>query len=132
MQTSEQEVIMSADNSLMQTYMVYSAVLALKLLFLNPVSHMVCDHNKIRRAHLSDLKNLTPFWVVSALYVTTDPDPTTAVNLFRVYLAARLVAVIGYVFRPTPKLVKELAFFLSFTITGFMAVWVIYKYRNCI
>lgn len=113
---------------LMQSYFLYSALLALKLLALAPMAAIACHPEKVQRANISDLKNLTPFWLVAALYMTTSPDEATAIALLRVYVIARFIAAIGYVQR-LPKTATELAFFVSFAITSFMGSWVVYTYR---
>ncbi|XP_028160167.1 microsomal glutathione S-transferase 1-like [Ostrinia furnacalis] len=113
---------------LMQSYFLYSAILALKLLALAPLASLVCNPEKIQRANLSDLKNLTPFWLVAALYMTTSPDHVTAIILLRVFVLARFVAALGYVKR-LPKMAVEMAFFVSFAITSYMGGCVVYTYR---
>lgn len=118
-------------SSLMQSYFFYSAVLALKLLSLAPLAALVCSPEKVQRANISDLKNLTPFWLVAALYITTSPDELTAKTLLRAYVAARVVAALGYIIK-LPKCLVEGAFFVSFCITSYMGGWVIYIYHNAI
>ncbi|XP_069358108.1 microsomal glutathione S-transferase 1-like [Maniola hyperantus] len=121
----------SVSVDLMQSYYLYSAALALKLLAFVPLATLVCDPDKIQRATITGLKNLTPFWLVAALYVTTSPDHGTALSLFRGYALARLVIAFGYLYN-LPKCVKELAFYVSFGITSFMGGWVVYTYRNAL
>lgn len=116
--------------NMLQSYFLYSALLALKLLALKPLAAIACNPDKLQRANLSDLKNLTPFWIVAALYTTTTPNVDTALALFRLYFVARCIAAIGYV-RRIPRLAVEGAFFVSFAITSFMAAWVVYTYRKC-
>ncbi|CAH0586847.1 unnamed protein product [Chrysodeixis includens] len=116
---------------LMQSYFLYSALLALKLLALAPLASVVCNPEKAQRANISDLKNLTPFWLVAALYMTTSPDETTAIALLRVYVVARFIAVAGY-FQKLPKTLTEVAFFVSFGITSFMGSWVVYTYKTAL
>lgn len=116
---------------LVNSYYLYSAILALKLLALSPLAQIVCSPEKVQRANISDLKNLTPFWLVAALYMTTCPDEKTAIALLRLFVAARFVAALGYVTK-LPKSVVELAFFVSFAITSFMGAWVVYYYRSAL
>lgn len=119
------------NSGLMQSYFLYSALLALKLLAFIPLSALVCRPDKMQRANISDLKNLTPFWIVAALYVTTSPDEETALLLLRTYVLSRLVTALGYIVK-LPKVLVEGAFFLSFSITTFMGGWVVYTYRSAI
>lgn len=116
---------------LMQSYFLYSALLALKLLALVPLAAVMCNPEKLQRANISDLKNLTPFWLVAALYMTTSPDEATAVALLRLYVLARFVSAIGYVQR-LPKMATEAAFFVSFAITTYMGAYVAFTYRAAI
>lgn len=117
--------------NLMHSYYLYAAILAIKLLALAPMANVVCNPEKIQRANLSDLKHLTPFWLVAALYMTTQPDKDLAVNLLRGFVLARFVAAIGYVVK-IPKHLVEGAFFVSFAITTYMCAFVIYAYKNAI
>lgn len=121
----------SSQSTLMQSYFLYSAILALKLLALVPLASLVCHPEKIQRANLSDLKNLTPFWLVAALYMTTSPNEQTAIALLRAYVTARTVAALGYVTK-LPKVLVEGAFIVSFSITCFMGACVVYTYRGAI
>ncbi|KAL0830740.1 hypothetical protein ABMA28_002868 [Loxostege sticticalis] len=116
---------------LMQSYFLYSAILALKLLALAPLASIVCNPEKVQRANISDLKNLTPFWLVAALYMTTSPDRLLAVGLLRVFVLARFVAALGYV-KKLPRMAVELAFFVSFAITSYMGGKVVYTYRDAL
>lgn len=117
--------------NLMHSYYLYAAILAIKLLALAPMANVVCNPEKIQRANLSDLKHLTPFWLVAALYVTTQPDKELALNLLRGFVVARIIAAIGYVVK-IPKQLVECAFFVSFAITTYMSAFVIYAYKNAI
>lgn len=117
--------------TLMHSYFLYSAILALKLLALPPLAAIACRPQNVQRANISDLKNLTPFWLVAGLYITTSPDEHTALTLLRAYVAARLVVALGYIVK-LPKPLIEAAFFLSISITSFMGGWVVYTYRAAI
>lgn len=115
--------------NLMQSYYLYAAILAVKLLALMPMANVVCHPEKIQRANLSDLKHLTPFWLVAALYMTTQPDKDLALNLMRAFVLARFVAAAGYVTK-IPKQLIEGAFFVSFAINTYMCAFVILTYKN--
>lgn len=116
---------------LMQSYFLYSALLALKLLALVPIASVAKCPDTVRRANLSDLKHLTPFWLVAALYMTTSPDLFLATSLLRVYLAARLISAISYMVE-LPKCVQENAFIASFVITCYMGSSVVLYYRSAL
>lgn len=119
------------DGNLMHSYYLYSALLAVKLLALIPMANMVCNREKIQRANLSDLKHLTPFWLVAALYMTTQPDRDLAMNLMRGFVLARLIAAVGYIVE-IPKQLVEGAFYISFAINTYMCAFVIFAYKNAI
>lgn len=118
-------------SSLMQSYFLYSAILALKQLVLAPLAAVVYRSEKVQRAYISDLKNLTPFWLVSALYMTTGPNEVTAVYLLRIYVVTRFVIAFGYL-QKLPSIVTETAFCISFMITYFMGGCVVYTYRKAL
>ena len=46
------------------------------------------DVERVRRAHLNDLENILPFFCLGLLYIFTNPAPSTAVLVFRLYLRA--------------------------------------------
>lgn len=46
---------------------------------------------RVRRAHLNDLENLVPFFVVGYLYALTDPSPLAAKTYYLGYLVARVL-----------------------------------------
>ncbi|XP_028160168.1 microsomal glutathione S-transferase 1-like [Ostrinia furnacalis] len=133
------QITIGLDNPLTQTYMVHAALLAIKLLALSPLAAMtwvnkgIFDNPDIvRRAYLSELKNLAPFWIVGALYVTTNPPTSLGVTLFRLYSIARLVVILGYATKPLPVFFTDLALIGSYFITCYMSVWVVYFYRKAL
>ncbi|KAG6440728.1 hypothetical protein O3G_MSEX001449 [Manduca sexta] len=140
-QTTRNKVILSIslESPLTQTYMVHAALLAIKLLALSPMAAMTWvrkgvfpNPDIVRRAYLSELKNLAPFWIVGALYVTTNPQIEVGVSLFRIYTVARLVVVFGYATKPLPAAITDIALLISFFITFYMSLWVVYCYRKAI
>ncbi|KAF4525053.1 hypothetical protein B566_EDAN001967 [Ephemera danica] len=68
------------------------------------------DIERIRRAHLNDLENIPAFVLVSFLYILTAPEQVLAVNLFRVFTAARVVHTFVYAVRPVPQPARALCF----------------------
>nr|QLI62199.1 glutathione S-transferase 3 [Streltzoviella insularis] len=145
--------VISLDNPVVQSYIVYSAILALKLLFLSPLTGMtrmargvfanpedVQSFKKgkvkfddpaverIRRAHLNDLENIPAFWVLGALYLTTNPVASWATLLFRVYTAGRVLHTIVYAVKPLPQPSRAIAFFIPFVIMVYMGVQVVLYY----
>ncbi|KAJ9595268.1 hypothetical protein L9F63_027347, partial [Diploptera punctata] len=60
------------------------------------VSHDDPDIERVRRGHLNDMENILPFFVIGFLYVFVNPAPFLAVNLYRLFTAARVVHTIVY------------------------------------
>lgn len=122
---------MACVNELMSSYNLYSAILALKLLGLAALSTVqpFCTPDKAIRASVSDLKHLTPFWVIAAVYLATNPDPVTALTLLRMFVVARILIAMGYVLQ-LPKKITDCASCVSFLVTGYMGGAVVYFYRN--
>lgn len=132
-------IILYLDHPLTQTYMVHSAILVVKLLALNPMVAMTWinkglfpNHDIVRRAYLSELKNLAPFWIVGALYVTTRPPTDIGISLFRMFTAARMILMLGYATKPIPPAFTDFALVLSYFITCYMSMQVVFCYRNAI
>ncbi|XP_045499319.1 microsomal glutathione S-transferase 1-like [Colias croceus] len=129
-------ITISLDTLLTQTYMVHAALLAVKLLALSPLTALTwvnkglfTNTDIVRRAYLSELKNLAPFWIVGVLYITTDPPVGLGTTLFRVYTVARMCVVLGYATRPLPALISDMALITSYFINFYMSISVIYHYR---
>lgn len=142
----------SLSDPAVQSYILYSSVLALKVLgvailtskaryakkvFANEedakkakgkVKYDDPDVERVRRAHLNDLENIPAFWVLGALYLTTSPETAWATLLFRLYAAGRIVHTIVYAVKPLPQPARGLAFGVPFIITLYMGVKVIQHY----
>lgn len=127
------------DHPLTQTYMAHSALLAVKLLALSPLAAMTWvskgwfpDVDTVRRAYLSELKNLAPFWIVGALYVTTRPTTDIGISLFRMFTASRMILILGYATEPLSPVLIDFALILSYAISCYMSMHVVYHYRAAI
>ncbi|XP_045449975.1 microsomal glutathione S-transferase 1-like [Melitaea cinxia] len=132
-------ITISLEEPLTQTYMVHAALLAVKLLALSPLAALTwvnkgifLNADIVRRAYLTELKNLAPFWTVGALYLTTSPPLNLGVSLFRIYTISRTVVIFGYATKPIPAAISDFALVTSYLITFYMAVCVIYYYRKAI
>lgn len=144
-------VPLSYDQPIVQTYFVYSGVLALKVLVMGPLTGRQRfikkvfaneedikgkgvvkfddpDVERIRRAHLNDLENIPVFWVLGALYLTTGPDPECATWLFRIYTAGRILHSLVYAVKPMPQPSRGIAFGVSSLITWYMGWKVVSHY----
>lgn len=146
----------SLDNPAVQSYLLYSSVLGLKVLgmafltarvryaknvFANPedaaakkgkVKYDDPDVERVRRAHLNDLENIPVFWVLGALYLTTAPSAWLATTLFRVYTAGRVIHTLVYAVKPLPQPARGIAFGIPLMITFYMGVKVIMHYSSAL
>lgn len=146
-------VAFTLDNPVVQSYIVYSAILALKLLALSPMTGVTRVARgvfanpedaksmkggkvkyddpvveRIRRAHLNDLENIPAFWVVAGFYVTTSPLAAWATLLFRVYTLGRILHTIVYAVVPLPQPARGIAFGIPALISFYMGVQVVMYY----
>ena len=146
-------VALTLADPVVQTYILYTAILAVKLLALSPMTGLTrmirgsfanpedaklvkggkvkFDDpaiERIRRAHLNDLENIPAFWVLSALYITTDPVAAWATLLFRVYTAGRILHTIVYAIIPLPQPTRAIAFFIPASVSFYMGAQVIMHY----
>lgn len=135
-----------------RSYIVYSGILAVKVLGMSALTAMVRhkkkvfaneedakatkglvkyddpDVERVRRAHLNDLENIPAFWVLGALYLTTGPSTELATTLFRVYAAGRIIHTIVYAVKPLPQPARGIAYGIPYLINLFMGVKVVSHY----
>lgn len=145
-------VSLSLDNPAVQSYLLYSAILALKILamsaltaitrisrgvFANPEDAKALKGKvkfddqaveRVRRGHLNDLENIPAFWILGALYLTTGPVAAWATLLFRVYAAGRILHSIVYCVVPLPQPARGLAFGIPMMISFYMGAQVVLYY----
>lgn len=150
--------VLSLQNPVLQSFIVYSAILALKLLALGALTGMTRmakgvfanpedlksaggkgkikfddPHvERVRRAHLNDLENIPAFWVLGALYVTTNPAHAWATLLFRIYTAGRVLHTLVYAVKPLPQPSRALAYFVPYVIMWYMGIQVILYYLSAL
>ncbi|KPJ13602.1 Microsomal glutathione S-transferase 1 [Papilio machaon] len=148
--------VLALSNPVVQSYIVYSAILALKLIsvstmtaiarmtrgvFANPEDAKTLKGKvkyddpvveRIRRAHLNDLENIPAFWVLGALYLTTGPVAAWATLLFRVYAVSRIVHTIVYALIPLPQPARGIAFGVPYLIKWYMGFQVILYYISAL
>ncbi|OWF48910.1 microsomal glutathione S-transferase 1-like [Mizuhopecten yessoensis] len=59
---------------------------------------------RIRRCHLNDLENVIPFFLIGLLYVSSGPNPATALMYFRIFTGCRLLHTVAYLCKvPQPS-----------------------------
>lgn len=139
---------------IVQSFIFYSAALALKMLvvtvmtsmtrlargvFANPedakatkgkVKYDDPAVERVRRAHLNDMENIPVFWVLGALYLTTDPVAAWALLLFRVYTVSRIIHTIVYAVVPLPQPARGIAFGVPYIIKWYMGLMVLLHYAT--
>nr|ADF45336.1 microsomal glutathione-s-transferase [Azumapecten farreri] len=81
---------------------------------------------RIRRCHLNDLENVIPFFLIGLLYVSSGPDPATALMYFRIFTGCRLLHTVCYMCQ-VPQPSRALMFGGGLFATMRMAVDVISK-----
>nr|XP_039260541.1 microsomal glutathione S-transferase 1-like isoform X1 [Styela clava] len=80
---------------------------------------------RVRNAHMNDIENIVPFFIIAILYVTIRPDPAMAEFLFKVFTASRIAhttAYLGKIRQP----VRSLAFIAGLFVNIYM-IWQIMK-----
>jgi len=135
----------SIQNPLLRLYFFYVAILSLKMLLMSVLTGLQRfknnafanpedaeprklkvktneDVERVRRAHLNDLENITVFFIVSYVYLMTNPSITLATTLFRVYTIARIAHTLVYAVVVIPQPARALSWAVGYFITIFMAV----------
>ncbi|KAK7095194.1 microsomal glutathione S-transferase 1-like [Littorina saxatilis] len=79
---------------------------------------------RIRRCHQNDLENVVPFTLIGLLYVSADPDPDRAINIFRIFAASRFLHTASYLL-PLPQPSRATCFIVGWGATAAMAFFVI-------
>ncbi|XP_968617.1 microsomal glutathione S-transferase 1 [Tribolium castaneum] len=133
------------ESPVFRAYLFYSAILVVKMMIMSPMTGMMrfrykafanpedgaslkvkprTDDNveRVRRAHLNDLENISLFFVIGFIYVLTNPAVAWATLLFRIYTAARFMHTLVYAIFVVPQPARALAWVTGFVITGYMAL----------
>lgn len=143
---------MDLSTPIVQSYILYSAILAVKLLAVGTLTTLTRMARGIvanpedtktlkakvkfddpavertRRAHLNDLENIPAFWILGALYLTTSPLAAWALLLFRVYTVSRIIHTIVYAVIPLPQPARAIAYVIPYAIKLYMGANVILYY----
>lgn len=78
------------------------------------------DVERVRRAHLNDLENCLPWFIMTLIYLTTNPQVAFAKVLIRTFVFARITHTISYaVLAQQPT--RAIAFFVGYLVTGYEA-----------
>uniref|UniRef100_A0A1Y9IVT8 Microsomal glutathione S-transferase 1 n=1 Tax=Anopheles minimus TaxID=112268 RepID=A0A1Y9IVT8_9DIPT len=131
-----------------KAYVFWSAVLVAKILLMAPLTALQRFKNKafanpedasavskklkpklddpdverVRRAHLNDLENILPFFVIGFLYLLTNPAPFLAINLFRAVAVSRILHTLVYAVVVVPQPARFLAFMGAMVPNAYMAL----------
>ncbi|XP_047536763.1 microsomal glutathione S-transferase 1-like [Vanessa atalanta] len=148
--------VIPISNPVVQSYILYSAILALKLISVSTLTSLVrmtrgvysnpedakalrgkvkLDDpavERTRRAHLNDLENIPAFWILGALYVTTGPVAAWATLLFRVYTVSRIIHTIVYAVVPLPQPTRAIAYIIPTVIMWYMGIQVVLYYMSAL
>ncbi|CAG9854729.1 unnamed protein product [Phyllotreta striolata] len=137
--------VLSLENEVFRSFLFYSCILVLKMLFMSPLTgskrmkHKAfanvedakgfnvkpkLDDNveRVRRAHLNDIENIPLFFVAGVLYTITNPSVYLAKMLFLVYTVARVAHTIVYAVVPLPQPARGISWVTGFGITVYMTV----------
>ncbi|KAG7198183.1 hypothetical protein KM043_005597 [Ampulex compressa] len=79
------------------------------------------DVERVRRAHLNDLENIIPWFLITYLWLTTGPSVWLARILFQTFTFARLIHTLVYAIFPQQPL-RAISFFVGFGVMGYEAV----------
>lgn len=148
----------SINNPVVQSFIVYSAILALKLIVLGPLTGMTRmrkgvfanpedvkasggkgkikfddpDVERVRRAHQNDLENIPAFWILGALYVTTAPAQAWATLLFRIFTGGRILHTVVYAVKPLPQPARAISFLVPYVVLWYMGIQVVLHYLSAL
>ncbi|XP_035914583.1 microsomal glutathione S-transferase 1-like [Anopheles stephensi] len=130
-----------------QAYAFWAAVLGLKMLLMSVLTGLLRgskkvfsnpedvkpggklayddpDVERVRRAHRNDMENILPYFIISFLYMFTNPSITVAVNLFRLVALVRIGHTVFHVLVPVHKF-RGMAWATGFFTTVFMGVQIV-------
>ncbi|EFN78872.1 microsomal glutathione S-transferase 1 [Harpegnathos saltator] len=79
------------------------------------------DVERVRRAHLNDLENIVPWFIITYIWLCTEPSIVLAKVLIRTFVLSRIVHTLSYAVMPQQPL-RAISFFVGFGILGFEAL----------
>lgn len=85
------------------------------------------DVERVRRAHLNDLENVVPWFIVTYLWLNTGPAPWFANMLIRTFVLSRIFHTVSYAIIPQQP-TRALTFFVAYGITGYEAITTLLHY----
>ncbi|KAI4476927.1 hypothetical protein M0804_013107 [Polistes exclamans] len=116
---------MAVNTEIMKVFGFWSSVLVLKMLammpltaryrfqkqiFLNPEDVKLVKNSKVafddpdiervRRNHRNDLENILPWFIITYIWLTTDPSPWLAGMLIKSFVISRILHTLSYAIFP--------------------------------
>ncbi|XP_055628147.1 microsomal glutathione S-transferase 1-like [Toxorhynchites rutilus septentrionalis] len=79
------------------------------------------DVERVRRAHLNDLENILPFFVIGFFYMLTNPDAFIASTIFRAVAVARIAHTLVYAVVVIPQPARAIAWMVPYVASIYMA-----------
>ncbi|XP_014476790.1 PREDICTED: microsomal glutathione S-transferase 1-like [Dinoponera quadriceps] len=79
------------------------------------------DVERVRRAHLNDLENIVPWFIITYIWLSTGPSVALAKILIRTFALSRVAHTLAYVIiqqQPT----RVISFFIAYLIIGYEAL----------
>ncbi|XP_033215110.1 microsomal glutathione S-transferase 1-like [Belonocnema kinseyi] len=79
------------------------------------------DVERVRRCHLNDLENILPWFIITYIYLGTNPSVWLASNLMKGFVLSRIAHTLSYAVYPTQP-ARAIAFFIGYLIMGYQAI----------
>ncbi|XP_015180113.1 PREDICTED: microsomal glutathione S-transferase 1-like [Polistes dominula] len=137
---------MAINTEVMKVFGFWSSVLIFKMLgvvlltisyrfhkkiFLNPddtqfmknskVGIVDPDIERVRRNHQNDLENILPWFIITYIWLTTNPSPWLAGMLIRSFVISRIIHTLSYAIYPQQP-ARAVSFGFGFAIMGYEAL----------
>jgi len=141
-----------AQQELMKLFGFWSSILVIKMLamplltgrqrfakkiFANPedvgnsksakISFEDPDVERVRRAHRNDLENVLPWFMITYIWIGTNPSYALAGLLIRAFVLSRIGHTLVYAVVPAQPW-RAIAFFVGYFITGYQTVSTLLHY----
>ncbi|XP_011637610.1 microsomal glutathione S-transferase 1-like [Pogonomyrmex barbatus] len=79
------------------------------------------DIERVRRAHLNDLENVVPWFIITYLWLGTGPAPWLAKTLIQTFVLSRIGHTVSYVlFSQQPM--RAITFFIAYGVMGYEVI----------
>lgn len=79
------------------------------------------DIERVRRSHLNDLENILPWFIITYVYLGTNPSFYVASMLIRGFVLSRIAHTFAYVILQAQPW-RAIAFFVGYGITGYQVI----------